>query len=377
MRKIILIISCLMILLSCRGSVTSPNNTDNNSGNITEEPAEPPMTEEELNKYGLEIDTATAENIRESLEKYFKDNGEYKLILKGVSTKMYTGYVNLAIIIGEIKDITYITVSFKNVQFQNNKLPDNILGSTSFDNNNITKVILPDYITAFGDEVFFQCISLTEVNMPKSLTEIGISIFVHTKVKNISLPNGLKIINDNAFSMSDIENIDIPDSVIRIGEYVFASCYKLQSVKLSENLSVIDKFTFSDCPALKTITIPESVTSIEDLAFYACSGAENIMFEGTNPKLTTIGDSAFGYCRKLTTITIPATVISIVDLVFSTCESLTSITFLSANPPSINGDNTFKGTILKNIYVPKGASSAYESLKGKHGISADVVISEI
>ena len=148
-------------------------------------------------------------------------------------------------------------------------------------------------------------------------------------------------------------------------------------MKLSENLSVIDKFTFSDCPALKTITIPESVTSIEDLAFYACSGAENIMFEGTNPKLTTIGDSAFGYCRKLTTITIPATVISIGDLVFSTCESLTSITFLSANPPSINGDNTFKGTILKNIYVPKEASSAYESLKGKHGISADVVISEI
>ncbi|MEI0558319.1 leucine-rich repeat domain-containing protein [Brachyspira intermedia] len=337
MRKIILIILSFMIFLSCRGSVTSPNNTDNNSGNITEEPTEPPIIEEpteppmteeeELNKYGLEIDTATAENIRESLEKYFKDNGEYKLILKGVSTKMYTGYVNLAIIIGEIKDITDITVSFKNVQFQNNKLPDNILGSTSFDNNNITKVILPDYITAFGDEVFFQCISLTEVNMPKSLTEIGISIFVHTKVKNISLPNGLKIINDNAFSMSDIENIDIPDSVIRIGEYVFASCYKLQSVKLSENLSVIDKFTFSDCPALKTINIPKSITSINDYAFYSCN-------------------------------------------------SLTSITFLSSTPPSMNGDKIFKNT-LKTIYVPRGASSAYESLKGKHGISADVVISEI
>ena len=240
---------------------------------------------------------------------------------------MYTGYVNLAIIISEIKDITDITVSFKNVQFQNNKLPDNILGSTSFDNNNITKVILPDYITAFGDEVFFQCISLTEVNMPKSLTEIGISIFVHTKVKNISLPNGLKIINDNAFSMSDIENIYIPDSVIRIGEYVFASCYKLQSVKLSENLSVIDKFTFSDCPALKTINIPKSITSINDYAFYSCN-------------------------------------------------SLTSITFLSSTPPSMNGDKIFKNT-LKTIYVPRGASSAYESLKGKHGISADVVISEI
>ena len=42
----------------------------------------------------------------------------------------------------------------------------------------------------------------------------------------------------------------------------------------------------------------------------------------------------------------------------------------------MNGDKIFKNT-LKNIYVPKGASSAYESLKGKHGISADVVISEI
>ena len=366
-----------MILLSCRGSVTSPNNSDNNNyGNITE-PTEPPITEEELNKYGLEIDTATAENIRESLEKYFKDNGEYKLILKGVSTKMYTGYVNLAIIIGEIKDITDITVSFKNVQFQNNKLPDNILGSTSFDNNNITKVILPDYITAFGDEVFFQCISLTEVNMPKSLIEIGGSIFYNTKVKNINLPNGLKTINDYAFEISAIESIDMPDSVISIGKEAFEACRQLQSMKLSKNLSVIPKSAFASCSGLKTITIPESVTSIEDLAFYACSGAENIMFEGTNPKLTTIGDSAFGYCRKLTTITIPATVISIGDLVFSTCESLTSITFLSANPPSINGDNTFKGTILKNIYVPKGASAAYQSLKGKHGISADVVISEI
>ncbi|MEI0797523.1 leucine-rich repeat domain-containing protein [Brachyspira intermedia] len=133
--------------------------------------------------------------------------------------------------------------------------------------------------------------------------------------------------NDYAFEISAIESIDMPDSVIRIGEYVFASCYKLQSVKLSENLSVIDKFTFSDCPALKTINIPKSITSINDYAFYSCN-------------------------------------------------SLTSITFLSSTPPSMNGDKIFKNT-LKNIYVPKGASSAYESLKGKHGISADVVISEI
>ena len=369
MRKIILIILSFMIFLSCRGTVTSPNNIDNN-GNTTE----PPITEEELNKYGIEINTATAKNVRESLEKYYNDKGEYKVIFKGISTKYYDKSSSLGTIINEIKDII---VSFENVKFQNNKLPDYILVNTSLDNYNIAKVILPDYIAILGNEVFFNCKVLTEVNMPKSLIEIGGSIFYNTKVKNINLPNGLKTINDYAFEISAIENIDMPDSVTSIGKEAFEAYRQLQSMKLSKNLIVIPKSAFASCSGLKTITIPESVTSIEDLAFYACSGAENIVFEGANPKLTTIGDSAFGYCRKLTTITIPANVISIGDLVFSTCESLTSITFLSANPPSINGDNTFKGTILKTIYVPTGASAAYQSLKGKHGIPTDVVITEM
>ena len=43
----------------------------------------------------------------------------------------------------------------------------------------------------------------------------------------------------------------------------------------------------------------------------------------------------------------------------------------------MNGEEIFTESPLKNIYVPTGSSAAYESLKGKHGISADVVISEI
>ena len=86
---------------------------------------------------------------------------------------------------------------------------------------------------------------------------------------------------------------------------------------------------------------------------------------------------AFSYCDKLTAITIPANVTSIGDFAFKKCSSLTSITFLSSTPPSMNGEEIFTESPLKNIYVPTGSSAAYESLKGKHGISADVVISEI
>ena len=71
---------------------------------------------------------------------------------------------------------------------------------------------------------------------------------------------------------------------------------------------------------------------------------------------------AFSYCDKLTAITIPANVKSIGDFAFKKCPLLTSITFLSATPPSMNGEQIFTETPLQNIYVPRGASSAYESL---------------
>ena len=84
MRRIILIVLSLIIFISCRGTITSPNKFDNNtSGGVTSpddsdntedipEIPQPPITEEELNKYGLEINTATAENIREALENIIK-----------------------------------------------------------------------------------------------------------------------------------------------------------------------------------------------------------------------------------------------------------------------------------------------------------------
>ena len=272
MKKIIFIIFSFIIFLSCRGSITSPPN----SGGSTTEPTEPPITQEDLNKYGLEIDTATAENIREALEKYYNDKGEYKLIFKGVSTEVYTRYSNLGTIIDEIKDITDIIVSLENVTFQNNRLPDNILGSTSFNNNNITKVILHDDITALGNEAFINCYVLAEVNMPKRLIEIGSTVFDSTKIKNIDLPNELKIINNYAFRDSIIESIIMPDSVISIGEAAFELCPQLHSVKLSKNLSVIPKSAFASCYELKSIIIPESVTSIEDIAFYVCKTLEKV-----------------------------------------------------------------------------------------------------
>ena len=310
MKRVIILI--LALLLSCKSQSTSPDNNTSDGGttsgdgnnNNTETPEPPPTTNEDLEKYGIDIDTATAETIREALEKYHKDKGEYKVIFTGTSTKSYDRYASLGTVIDEIKDITDITVSFENVTFQNNKLPDYILGSTSFDNNNITKVILPDYITVFGEYVFARCHILEKVNIPKSLTEIGSMIFFETVVKNINLPNGLKTINDYAFKGSSIESIIIPDSVTTIGTNAFDSCQQLQTFKLPKNFNVISTNAFTSCYALKTITIPASVTQIKRSAFYYATGLESIEFLGKDPSKINVEESTFAG-TALTTMYIP------------------------------------------------------------------------
>lgn len=130
MKKVIFIILVVVLFLSCKSQATSPDTSD--GGAISGGDNNTPTTDEDAEKYGIDIDTATAETIREALEQYYKDKGEYKVIFTGTSTKSYDGYSSLGTIIGEIKDINNIIVSFEKVQFQNNKLSDYILGSTSF-----------------------------------------------------------------------------------------------------------------------------------------------------------------------------------------------------------------------------------------------------
>ncbi len=92
MKKIIIfILITVLMLLSCKNNSTNVdtdnnngNNTgeNNNNGNNGENNNDPTVTPEELEKYGIEIDSATTENIEKALNQYYQDKGEYKVIFK-------------------------------------------------------------------------------------------------------------------------------------------------------------------------------------------------------------------------------------------------------------------------------------------------------
>ena len=129
-------------------------------------------------------------------------------------------------------------------------------------------------------------------------------------------------------------NVTIPETVTHNGtEY---------------RVTAIGERAFSYCRGLTSVTIPNSVTSIGYEAFYNCSCLTSVTIPES---VTAIGDEAFSRCTGLTSVTIPNSVTTIGELAFFGCSGLTSVTI----PESVTsiGNGAFRGcTGLTSITIP-------------------------
>ena len=83
-------------------------------------------------------------------------------------------------------------------------------------------------------------------------------------------------IKDFTFANSSLTEIQLPKNVTQIDEFAFSDCTDLKTVTLPENLQTIGDSAFAGCKALKEVTIPESVTEIGKNAFsYAPNAIDN------------------------------------------------------------------------------------------------------
>ena len=97
----------------------------------------------------------------------------------------------------------------------------------------------------------------------------------------------------------ELRNLTIPDNVKTIGDYAFAGCSLLVSLKLGVGLTEIGKYAFSSCSSLTSLTIPDMVTTINQYAFYDCTGLTTLTF---GKGVETIGTYSFSYGGNITTI---------------------------------------------------------------------------
>lgn len=80
-----------------------------------------------------------------------------------------------------------------------------------------------------------------------------------------------------------------------IGDYMFAECPSLVSIKLPQNVSSIENQAFEECKNLTNVIIPNSVEKILYRAFYGCHRLESIKIPSS---VTAIHSEAFEYCNR-------------------------------------------------------------------------------
>ena len=82
-----------------------------------------------------------------------------------------------------------------------------------------------------GDRAFYECSSLTSINIPNSVTNIGYRAFSFCcSLTNINIPSGVTNIGVYAFSWcKSLTSINFPNSVTDIGNRAFRYCEKLPS----------------------------------------------------------------------------------------------------------------------------------------------------
>ncbi len=260
------------------------------------------------------------------------------------------------------------------------------IGDFAFENCvYLTSVTIPDSVTYMGKVPFVDCYNLkniyVEANNQNYTSQHGV-LFNKTATElkeypmgkektSYSIPYGVTNIGAGAFyDCIGLKYIDIPYGVTTIGEDAFAYCENLVNVTIPESVTAIGGGAFEYCVNLISVTIPLSVTTIEDFTFYNCDYLTNIFIPSG---VTTIGDWAFADCDLLTGVTIQENVTAIGNQAFYVRSNLSNIVI----PASVTtiGNQAFCWCInLSNIVISEGVTTIGEEAFSCCGMLTSVTI---
>jgi hypothetical protein len=186
-------------------------------------------------------------------------------------------------------------------------------------------------VTSFGDSSFRDCINLSSITIPNSVTLLDIYCFADcTGLTTITIPKSVTVIRDSCFLFcTELQQVifDASSSIITLPYQCFTGCFKLVSINIPPSVSTISGSCFQSCSKLNNITIPSSVTFLGDSCFLVCISLTNIIIPSS---VTSIGNNSFRICEQLRFVTFnnpQAITTNIVDMLTGIPNAQVSVTF--------------------------------------------------
>lgn len=137
-------------------------------------------------------------------------------------------------------------------------------------------------------------------------------------LENVIFNDDIEFIDENAFRETNIESLNLPKSVTYIGIAAFYKCERLKKVKLNCKITKILGGTFERCISLSTVELSPDIESIGYSAFAHCSSLQKI----TLPKELIVIDSLAFYMSALSKMELPPKVSIIGTSPFSGCPNI-------------------------------------------------------
>lgn len=233
----------------------------------------------------------------------------------------------------------------------------------------LTEIDLPKGLKTLGNAVFEFCTALEEIVIPGSLENWGDYTFSFcSALENVVIEEGVEYIGYGAFMFysalvgssiyynSGLKNVVIPESVKEIYPYAFAATMYLESIELP-GVEYIHDYAFMGSQALKEVKLGADtveyigaqafyITPIDEInlenvklinagAFYQCTELSSVNLES----LEQLGGSAFYGCTNLIEASLPNCT-DIYSMAFMNCSSLENINIEGA---TVIGEAAFFG----------------------------------
>ncbi len=136
----------------------------------------------------------------------------------------------------------------------------NSIGEYAFEGTNLKTVDLSNtQITSLPNGCFFICENLSDVKLPKDLTDIGNNAFISTPIASITFPSSLQKIGDYAFQKAKLENVVIPTNCNAIEQGAFSENANLTTVVVNGLECYLAVSAFANCGNLKDVYITSNV----------------------------------------------------------------------------------------------------------------------